>query len=112
MASAGRVGRGRRAGGGGSKGWLIPYFRSEHALGVAIRGGSRTRHCTWGCPDPPTPSPKGPSSEILLAGIGAIIRTIHNFDRCFFTGHTLHLQVYIQREERGGGQLVIDNIKF
>ena len=65
MASAGRVGRGRRAGGGGGG------------------GESRTRHCTWGCLDPPTPSPKGPSSEILPAGIGAIIRTLHGFDRCF-----------------------------
>ena len=55
-----------------------------HALGVAIRGESCTRHCTWGCLDPPTPSPKGRSSEILPAGIGAIIRTLHNRDRCFF----------------------------
>ena len=96
----------------GAKGWLRPYFRSGHALGVAIRGESRTRHCTWGCLDPPTPSPKGRSSEILPAGIGAIIRTLHNCDRSFFTGQTLHLQGYIQREERGGGQLVIDNINF
>lgn len=62
----------------GAKGRLRPYFRSGHALGVAIRGESRTRHCTWGCLDPPTPSPKGPSSEILPAGIGAIIRTLHD----------------------------------
>ena len=39
---------------------LLLDFRSGHALGVAIRGESRTRHCTWGCQDPPSPLLKGP----------------------------------------------------
>ena len=28
----GRVGRGRRVGGGGSEGWVIPYIRPHHTL--------------------------------------------------------------------------------
>ena len=87
----------------GAMGRLIPYFRSGHTLGVAIRGESRTRHCTWGRLDPPTPSPKGPSSEILPAGIGAIIRTLHNCDRCFFYGPDPALTgLYPERGEGGG----------
>ena len=34
LASAGRVGRGRRAGGGGSKGRLIHYFQTPSACGT------------------------------------------------------------------------------
>ena len=96
----------------GAKGRLRPYFRSGHALGVAIRGESRTRHCTLGCLDPPTPSPKGPSSEILPAGIGAIIRTLHNCDRCFFYWPDPALTGLYPERGEGGGQLVIDNINF
>ena len=86
--------------------------RLLHTLGVAIRGESRTRHCTWGRLDPPTPSPKGPSSEILPAGIGAIIRTLHNCDRCFFYGPDPALTgLYPERGEGGGGNwwLTISN---
>ena len=61
LASAGRVGRGRRAGGGGSVGRLRPYFRSEHALGVAI-GGVQT----------PPPSPQM-SQQQLAQYLGSVL---------------------------------------
>ena len=56
------------------------------------RVGTRTRRCNQGgITHSPLhmgvsrpPSPKGPSFEILPAGIGAIILTLHNCDRCFF----------------------------
>ena len=84
----------------GAKGRLRPYFRSGHALGVAIRGESRTRHCTWGCLDPP------PQRAPLLRYCRLVLVLLSSHFiiviGAFFTGQTLHLQVYIQREERGG----------
>ena len=80
LASAGRVGRGRRAGGGdltfGRDTHSALQSGGNHALAIA-HGGVKT---------PLAPSLKGPTSEILPAGIGAIIRTLHNCDRCFFYG--------------------------
>ena len=87
----------------GTKGRLRPYFRSGHALGVAIRGESRTRHCTWECLDPLPPPQRAPLLKycrlvlVLLSAHFIIAIGVS------FTGQTLHLQVYIRREERGGG---------
>ena len=110
LASAGRVGRGRRAGGGGCKG----------AAKTLLSVGTRTRRCNQGgITHSPLhmgvsrpPSPKGPSFEILPAGIGAIILTLHNCDRCFFYWPDPALTGLYPERGEGGGQLVIDNIKF
>ena len=112
LASAGRVGRGRRAGGGGCKG----------VAKTLLSVGTRTRRCNqggithsplhMGVSRPPPPSSKGSSSKILPAGIGAIISTLHNCDRCFFYGLDPALTGLYPERGEGGGQLVIDNINF
>ena len=68
----------------------------NHALAIA-HGGVKT---------PLAPSLKGPTSEILPAGIGAIIRTLHNCDRCFFYGPDPALTGLYP--ERGGGGAIGD----
>ena len=44
--------------------------------------GTRTGRCNRGCLDLPSPQ-RAPLLRFLLAGIVAIIRTLHVFDRCF-----------------------------
>ena len=46
-------------------------------------------------------SPEGPSSEVLLAGIGVIIRTLRYFDRCFVDGPD-HALIGLFLERRWG----------
>ena len=99
LASAGRVGRGRRAGGGGSKGWLMPYFRSEHALGVAI-GGVQT---------PPSPN-RAPLLRYCWLVVVLLSAHFMFLIGVLFRGQTMHLQVYFWRE--GGGQFGFENINF
>ena len=84
----------------------LPYF-------TLLSVGTRTRRCNqggithsplhMGVSRPPPPSPKGSSSKILPAGIGAIISTLHNCDRCFFYGPDPALTgLYPERGEGGG----------
>ena len=113
LASAGRVGRGRRAGGGGCKG----------AANTLLSVGTRTRRCNrggithsplhMGVFRPPLPTPQR-APLLRYCRLVLVLLSTHFIIviGVFFTGQTLHLQVYIQREERGRGQLVIDNIKF
>ena len=97
LASAGRVGRGRRAGGGGSKGWLIPYFRSEYKLGVAI-GVSRP---------PPLPMSQQQLSQYLgsvlsqkLTKLTSVWVISHNFSqkRAKFTPYLYYYSLNFKKK--------------